>query len=90
MLLQHAHTITKLLNPAIKILEKHFAFSKGGLTKAKKYKKRIKYLVHRLFYIESSLECQALQSIKVMYICYSQVPFFKLISSIRILLKAFI
>ena len=73
MMLQHAHSILKHSNSAIKILEKHSAFSKGGLTKAKKYKKRIKYLVHRLFYIKSSLECQALQSIKVMYFCFCQV-----------------
>ena len=36
MMLQHAHSILKHSNSAIKILEKHFAFSKGGLTKPKK------------------------------------------------------
>ena len=84
-MLQHAHTISKLVNSAINSYEKNSAFSDRGKSKAKKYKNRTKYLVHRLFYIESSLECQALQSIKVMYICYSQVLFIKLISSIRIL-----
>ena len=42
MMLQHAHSILKHSNSAIKILEKHSAFSKGGLTKAKKIQEAYK------------------------------------------------